>query len=270
MLRILLSIQLFVSITWAQQFQLDEKAFFTNMQTSYYAIGNTELENMTCLVTNSSMEEFAKENWQNAEIFPLQFIWIKPDRIFLSQQGVPNLDEAKNSLFYENFDDLKQQVKAIILDLQRFYISGIYSSISDDYILVKKKQVIQILFETVEDSLLTQFDYTFGINGLCLKIETFYPDQNRKIVTYPLFKIVKTKWLCTGWEVQIMQDDQVVSGFAVKLENRIVDNYWVPAEIRLEVQKIEEVGKTYGDVLKFKNFLFNQPLQLIDKTSTDR
>jgi hypothetical protein len=136
--------------------------------------------------------------------------------------------------------------------------------------LVKKKQVVEIIFTEIEDSLATQFKYTFGMNGLCLKIETVYLDQNRIIVTYPSFKTVKTKWLCEGWEVQIFENEEVVSGFAVKLDNRFIDNVWVPTAVNLEVQKKAEPGKTYVDQLKFRNYLYNQSLQLLDQPTGDR
>jgi len=250
---------------FAQKFQLNEQEFFLNIQNSYYALNNTDLSNFTCLVTNSSLESFAENNWDNPEIFPLQFIWVKPDRVFLSQQGVPALNDTARQTFDNKIADLKQQVRAILLDLQRFYYTGIYSSISDDYILVKKKQVVEILFEQNTDSLLTQFTYTFGMNGLCLKVESNYPQQNRTIITYPKFKIVKTKWLCEGWDVQIIENNEIVSGFAVKLDNNLTDKTWVPININLEVQKKAEPGKVYVDAIKFRNYLFDQNLQLMDK-----
>lgn len=259
-----------ITFSMAQEFHLDEKKFFADLQDSYYSMSETELENFTCLVTNSTMEDFAEEHWNNKEIFPLQFIWIEPDRVFLSQQGVPSLADTLQREFEQNFADLKQQVKAILLDLQRFYINGIYASISQDYILVKKKQVLDIIFEVAQDTLNTQFKYTFGMNGLCLKIETAYPSINRIILTYPQFRVVKTKWLCTGWEVQIVDNGDVSSGFAVTLDNQFIDPVWVPTKIDLQVQKKEEAGVTYSDVLKFRNYLFNQSLQLIDEASGDR
>jgi hypothetical protein len=265
-----LAVLLLFSFSAAQDFHLDEKQFFTDLENSYFSMSGTELQNFTCLVTNSSMEDFAEKKWENDEIFPLQFIWIRPDRIFLSQQGVPALNDSLQKEFESLFSDLKQQVKAILLDLQRFYINGIYSSISQDYILVKKKQVIDILFDVTQDSLNTQFKYTFGMNGLCLKIETGYPQINRTIITYPKFRVVKTKWLCTGWEVQIIDNGEVSSGFAVTLKNQFVDPVWVPVQVDLQVQKKEEAGKRYADILKFKNYLFNQSLQLIDEANTDR
>lgn len=260
---------LFSSFSIAQNVQLDEKAFFSSIKNSYYSISSSDLDNFTCLITNSGIEEFGQQNWDNPEVFPLQFIWINPDRVFLSQQGVPKLDAEKQSVFDQKVADLKQQVKAILLDLQRFYITGIYSSISEDYILVKKKQVVEIFFDVMEDSISTRFKYTFGMNGLCLKIETVYEGQNRIITTYPSFKVIKTKWLCEGWEVQIIENEDVISGFAVALNNNFVDNVWIPTDISLEVQKKDEPGKTYVDKLKFRNYLFNQSLQLLDQPNSN-
>ena len=125
----------FISTGLSQTFQLDEKEFFENIQSSYYSLNNSGINNFTCLVSNSTLEDFAKNNWDNPEVFPLQFIWIKPDRVFLSQQGVPALNDTSQEVFNSKLSDLKQQVKAVLLDLQRFYFTGIYSSISDDYIL---------------------------------------------------------------------------------------------------------------------------------------
>jgi len=266
MYRILLFFGL-ISACFSQTFQLDEKEFFLSIQDSYYSLNNSGITNFTCLVSNSSLEEFAEKNWDNPEVFPIQFIWMKPDRVFLSQQGVPALSDTTQEVFIKKLADLKQQVKAVLLDLQRFYFTGIYSSISDDYILIKKKQVIEILFNQSSDSILTQFKYVFGMNGLCLKVEAFYPEEKRAIITYPTFKIVKTKWLCEGWEVQILQNDQIESGFAVKLDNNLTDKTWVPVNLNLEVQKKAEPGKVYVDVIKFRSYLFDQSLQLMEKSN---
>ena len=74
---------------------------------------------------------------------------------------------------------------------------------------------------------------------MCLKIETINPDTSAKVVTYPKFKTVKTKWLCSGWVVQNIKNDEIKSGFEVQLKNSLVNNIWVPHEILIIVQKTD-------------------------------
>jgi hypothetical protein len=243
----------------------NEQEFFKEMQQSYYSLDATEVNNFTVLITNLRTEKFAAEQWKNSEIFPLQLIWLSADRLFLSEQGVPALNDSAKQVYDQLVGDLKKQITGVLFDLKRFYFNGVYKSISSNYTIRNIDDVVQIKFSTNVQQDTTYYTYFFGKNGLCLKIETETPKNNLKVETYPQFKIVKTKWLITGWEVQMSSNREIHTGLVIQLKNKLQQDIWIPSEMIINVQKATNKGTTFKDVVKFRNFLFNQPLQYIEQ-----
>lgn len=257
-------------IAIAQGELFNEQDFFNSIKSSYYNLSQTRLKNMSALVTSTKLETFAKETWNNSEIYPLQLIWFNPDKIYLSESGVPKLDEKQKAEYRELLDGLKLQVKGVLMDLQRFYLVGIFESIQPDYVLSKNEEAVQINFEVHNATSPTRVKYLFGYNGLNILIQIEYPSEQKQTVIYPQFKTVKNKWLCTGWSVQNFVLGEVNSGFTLKINNRLVEDIWVPGELLIEVQKADTKGQTYYDAIVLRNFLFDQPLKLNDTPNANR
>jgi len=243
----------------------DEKKFFENLKTSYYSLQATDTKNITVLLTNISTEEFAMREWKNPEIFPLQLMWLSPDRLFLSQQGAPTLSDSSQKVYTDLVNSLKSQITDILFDLKRFYFSDIYNFISEDYEVINKKDVVKVTFNSVVNTDTTYFQYFFGLNGLCLKILSFTPSQNLTVEVNPSFKTSKTKWIIAGWEVKMHRNNEISTGYFAELKFKEKENIWFPSEIILTVQRKTELGKTFNEVLKFRNLLLNQSLQYIDQ-----
>ncbi len=248
---------------YTQNNTFDEKIFFQKLEQSYYALGTTDIKNFTVLLTNLRTEDFAKENWNNSEIFPIQLIWLAEDRVFLAEQGVPSLNDSTRKIYTPMVSDLKKQVTGVLFDLQRFYFSGIDKTISQDYSLRKSGDMIEIKFFSEFKGDSTYYTYYFGQNGLCLKIVAETPSRQTKIETYPHYRIVKTKWLISGWELQMSRNNKIETGFIIDLKSKTYNKVWVPSELEIIVQQSSTPGTTYKDRVKFRNFLFNQPLQYV-------
>ncbi len=247
----------------AQEF--DEKSFFNALQKSYYSMSQSGINNFTALVTNSRFETFASEQWDNRETFPLQFIWLSNGRLFLTEQGTPALkDSADISRQQELISDMKSQITGLIWDLKRFYLDGVYNVIEDDYTIRPMEQIVEVRFTTTTEDDTSHYKYFFGLNGLLLKVETFQPAKNTIVETYPSFKVVKSKWLCEGWEVQMRVNGEIETGLIIKITNREINGVWVPDTFLITVQQSKTPGVTYFDAVKFRNYLFNRSLQLIN------
>ena len=247
---------------YGQKENFNEQDFFNRIKTSYYTLADTELENFVALVSSKKVEIFAQEMWQNPEIFPIQWIWFNPDKIYLSQQGVPKIEGDKYQEYQELVDGLKLQMRGILLDLQRFYLKGLYESINPDYNLQFNEEAVQINFDTRDERTLTKVKYLFGYNGLLILIQLHYPEEQKQIVIYPKFKIAKDKWLCTGWSVQTYVLNEITSGFNVTLKSNFINEVWVPGEILIEVQKSDNKGQQFYDEIRLRNYMFNQPIQI--------
>ena len=149
----------------AQNEIFNEQDFFNSLNNSYYKLSDTGLKNLTASVTSMKMEMFSEKEWANTEIFPIQLIWLKPDRIFLSQQGVPEISGEKYKEYQEIVNGLKMQLTGILLDLQRFYLSGIYESIPPEYVLKTSEDAVQVSFSSKDNVGVTKVKYLFGYNG---------------------------------------------------------------------------------------------------------
>ncbi|MEJ2053947.1 MAG: hypothetical protein P8X42_08515 [Calditrichaceae bacterium] len=251
-----------INILIAQINSFDEKAFFTEMKNSYYTLNSTGLHNFSALVTSLKMQKFAKEQWDNEEIFPLQLIWFKPDKIYLSQQGIPTIKEGKYKEYQDLISGIKLQIRGILENLQRFYFTGIFESIPNDYSLNLKDNFVLITAEADTQQSNVKTVYTMGRNGLCLKIEIDYPADNQKIIITPSFKINKTKWLCNGWTVQTLINEEITNGYVLQIKYGEYQSIWLPTEIIISVQKADEPGNTFYDMIIFRNYLFNQNIKL--------
>ncbi|MBD3224410.1 MAG: hypothetical protein GF313_06755 [Caldithrix sp.] len=245
-----------------QEDTFNEKRFFQNLQDSYYTLAGTSKENLTALVTSAKMEVFADSAWANREVFPLQFIWVNPGKLYLSEKGVPTMEDAYAEQYGMLVSALKQQMKGILIDLQRFYINGLYRTIPDNYQLTHDERFVKVDYSTDIGGQTTNVYHTFGHNGLCLRIDIQYPQQNKSLTILPEFRTIKTKWLCEGWMVQTKIGDEVESGFQLTIEWMQSDEIWVPQDIVLSVQKKSKMGRTFFDQIKLRNYLFNQSLQL--------
>lgn len=254
----------------AQQVSFNEQEFFNHLSDSYYTLSGTGSKNFVALVTSLKMETLAEELWKNKEIFPLQLIWFNPNKIYISQKGVPKIPKDKYKEYQEVVNGLKMQLKGVLLDLQRFYLMGLYNSISGDYILKHNEEAVQITQVQTSGDTEIRSKYLFGLNGLCLFNEIVYPSEKKVITIEPHFKTVKSKWLCTGWKVQTVINGEVNSGFDLVIDNVFVNNVWVPAQINIEVQKADAKGKTFFDQIKLKNYLFNQPVQLMGQPNANQ
>ena len=253
----------------AQQAAFDEKEFFSHLRDSYYTLSSTGTRNFMALVTSLKMETLAQELWKNKEIFPLQLIWFNPNKIYISQKGVPTIPKGKYKEYQEVLNGLKVQLKGVLLDLQRFYFEGLYNSIAGDYTLQHNEEAVQITQIHKTGGVEVKTKHLFGLNGLCLYNEIVYPKEQKVITIEPHFKTVKSKWLCTGWTVQTVINGEVNSGFNLLIDNVFVGNVWAPAQINIEVQKADAKGKTFYDVIKLKNYLFNQSIELMSRPNAD-
>jgi len=253
---------------YGQKSDFNEKDFFNSLNSSYYTLSDQKIQNFAAFVTSLKFQVFADSMWKNQEIFPLQLIWFNPDDVYLSQLGVPKIESDKYKEYQEILDGLKLQLRGILLDLQRFYLNGLYKTISGDYKIQNNEEAVQITIRSETNNIVTKVKYLFGYNGLCLLNEISYPNQKKVIVIYPRFKTVKNKWLCQGWRVQTFVNGSVESGFELELTNSFIYNKWVPSNIKIEVQKAEKKGTTFYDEISIKNYLFDQPLELKGKAAS--
>ncbi len=245
----------------AQNF--DESSFLQNLKSSYYLLAQRPVKNFIVQINSAKIDAFTKENWDTTGIPVIQLIWQNPADVYLSEIRFPyKMNDNQQKEYRELLEALKVQIRGILLDLQRFYITGLLNDdLINKFVLRHNEQAVQMTFKNF-DQQGTTIKYLLGLNALCILIDVEYPDQSKRMVIYPEFNLVDAKWLCMGWTVQTMISDQVVSGFKVTIKYNKLQDIYLPYSFFIEVQKIEEKDKIFYDEVRFFNYRLNQKIEI--------
>lgn len=258
---------MFITETFIANYQTDvfnEKVFFKKINNSYYSLESTTVKNFTVLLTSKSTENFARGNWNNNEIFPIQVIWYSPNRIFISEKGVPAISDTLKNIYLKQVNDLKNRFQTLLSNLKHFYFNGIYNSLSDNYQISQINNQICIQFKEIFKTDTVNYSYYFDEDGLCIKNIYKSEKSGLLIETVPFFRQVKTKWLIEGWEVTTLKKDKIQETYVIKLKNILIGQIWVPGEISILMKDSSPYNAAKTDILKLRGYLFNQFLKIIN------
>jgi hypothetical protein len=240
--------------------QFNQEEFLYRAKTIYHSLGVKGLANFTCWVTSDLFLETTKETYKE-EIYPLQLIWKNPNMFYYIKRVLPVQKEGEqNSKAQELQMNMVQMLKGLFVDWQHFCGGNILDDLPESYLITTDADSAFVQYENYENGKLIKVKMTFGLNGICLKVKVEFPDKNEVIVTYPGFKLMGEKWLCTGWTVQTLRNGYVESGFMVKLRSREIENYWIPERLNLQLQKKGADDIRYTRTFMFKNILLNKEL----------
>ncbi len=241
--------------------QFNQEEFLYRVKTIYHSLRVQGLENFTCWVTSDLFLEETKETYKE-ELYPLELIWKKPNMIYYIKRALPDHPEAEQNRKSQEIQmNMIQALKGLLIDWQRFCAGNVLDDLPKTYLITTVSDTAFIQYENYENGKLIKVKMTFGLNGICLKLTVEFPDKNEVINTYPRFRLIGEKWLCTGWTVQTLKKGSVESGFLVKLRSRKIENHWIPERINLQLQK-RGIDKTlYTRTYIFKNIVLNKDLK---------
>jgi len=241
------------------QFNKDE--FLYRTRTIYHSLQVQGLDNFTSWVTSDLFLEDTKEIY-NEEIYPLEIVWKNPNMLFYIRRALPTLENVEeNNKAQELQMNMIQALKGLLIDWQRFCGGNILDDLPETYLVTTVNDSAFIEHENYENGKQIKVKMKFGLNGLCLKISVEFPDKNEIINTYPVFTLIGSKWLCTGWTVQTLRNHIVESGFIVKLRSRQMENYWIPERLNLQLQTKDAEDIRYVRTYIFKNIILNRELK---------
>jgi hypothetical protein len=253
---ILLSTMLLWIITTSLAQDIESVEFFNRVRTGYYNLNETDLTNFSFWLTSDRYLALQDSNAGDMTNYPLEIIWVKPDRLFFLKNGL-----GHDSLIYP----LQQEIRGLLLDWQRFCAGSPVSSMPDIFELQTKSDTIEVYYSENFNTGNIDTRMKFGINGKCLLIETKNETNGQTIKTYPEYANGGLKWICTGWKVRIFTNDKITSGFAVKVLNKKIDNYLLPFEFKLLVQSADKEGEIFTRIYRTMNHRINRDLQVLKK-----
>lgn len=245
--------------------QVNEPEFFNRVNTSYYALELTDLNNFSSWISSNIFEETTKDLYKD-EIYPIEFLWVKPNDPYFIRRPLPPVQDSLAAARAQNAqDDLQQELRALLMDWGRFYAGRLLEDMPTDYILEARADTVLLNFKNYNDPRDSETHILFGLNGLVLQTSIVYKDSSERINTFPEYKYTGEYWLCTGWRVQNLKNSEVISGFQVKVISKRIEKYWLPSQFQMELQSKDIREKIFIRVYKFRNIRINRDIQVLNR-----
>ncbi len=255
-------ILLFVSHLFAQ---IEEQDFFERVNKNYYALELTDLQNFSSWITSNVFAETVK-HMHEEEIFPLEFIWVKPNDTYFIRRPLPALQDSLEKVGVRKAqENLQTEFKAILMEWSRFYSGRILAAMPADYKLESKADTVILNFVNYNDPRQSSSQMYFNQNGLILQVSIFYQDSSEKTHICPEFKYSGEFWLCTGWRVQTEKEGKVESGYHVKVISSRIARYWLPSQFQMTLQTEDVRDNIFIRVYNFRNTLINRDIQILNR-----
>jgi len=244
--------------------QLDTLDFFQKVNSLYYTVESSGLQNFSMWVTS----DYYKENIDTSgsfNLYPWEIIWVNPDKIFFIKRPLSITNDSTRIQEVQKLQlDMQQELRGIMIDWQRFYGGALLADLPAHYNLIALQDTIFIHYETVELGKKMEIFQYFGKNGLCFKLRFKYVDSGQEIYIYPEFSYLGNKWLCSGWEVQMLENNEVSSGFIVRIISAKINTIWLPKKIIMQVQTKAAQSMIFNREYSIVNIMINRSLKVVD------
>jgi len=245
--------------------QVNEPEFFNRVNTSYYALELTDLNNFSSWISSNIFEETTKDLYKD-EIYPIELLWVKPNDPYFIRRPLPPVQDSLAAARAQNAqDDLQQELRVLLMDWGRFYAGRLLEDMPTDYILEARADTVLLNFKNYNDPRDSETHILFGLNGLVLQTSIVYKDSSERINTFPEYKYTGEYWLCTGWRVQNLKNSEVISVFQVKVISKRIEKYWLPSQFQMELQSKDIREKIFIRVYKFRNIRINRDIQVLNR-----
>jgi len=264
MKKLYLLVLLVFSFYYTNYAQVDKEKFFNRVSTIYHNFSGDEIKNFSMSITSDFFETQTKEDINNEKYFPIQFFWMTPDKIFFVKNKMPEgTDSTRFSTIYQYQKDIEDALKGILIDWQRFIGGNILNDLPEKFSFSSVNDTVHIEFDRNDNNIPIHYKFYFGVNALCFKIETNYINDNQKVITYPSFALVENKWLCNEWTVQIIQNNEIDSGFKVFLKSMKAEGKWFPVQVKIVIQTRKKLNETFVRIYKFRNLDYNRDIKIL-------
>ncbi len=230
----------------------------------YHYLMKSDIRNFTCFFTTGSYLSYIDSYSDSTYSYPLKFIWTRMGKIYFVLHAFPIVDNSnQRKEVLEKIQLTKNQFQGFYLDWLNFLIISPISDIPDTSSLSFSGDTVKV-FYTGKDGGNTRVTKVFLKSGRLYK--AIVESNQDKVVNYPYYTEVEGKWLCTGWDTQIIQEGEIKSGLATRLELMKFENNWMPTKVDLIVQTIEKPGESYGSTIFIKDYVFDVPLQELENS----
>lgn len=245
--------------------------FKQQIQDYYHYLATPEINNFSCKISSGIYIDFIRDKADSSYYYPLKFIQTKEDNRYYVLQPLPTLNDSLRREALGRIQNLKNLFNGLLTDLQKFYFQHPLASLPGDVALTFASDTVSISFSTLENEQTVYMDETYTRGGQLGRIT--WKLGNQQVVIYPTYREAREKWICTGWNNQVYQDGQIISGMAARVEYLWHTNRFLPLRIDIITQTKKIPGEeitTGGYVLFLKEFMFNEDITEITQKTTSK
>lgn len=247
------------------------ESFKQQIQGYYHYLVTPEVNNFSCKISSGVYIDFIRDKADSNYYYPLKFIQTKEDNRYYVLQPLPTLNDSLRREALSRIQNLKNLFNGLLTDLQKFYFQHPLNSLPPEAAITFARDTVSISFSTRENDQTISMDETYTRGGQLGRIT--WKLGNQQIVIYPAYREARGKWICTGWNNQVYQDGQVISGLATRVEYLWHTDRFLPLRIDIITQAKKTPGEeiaTGGYVLFLKEFTFNEDISEITQKAASK
>ena len=232
------------------------ESFKKRTENYYHYLTTADVNNFTCKISSGRFINFIKNKADSSFYYPLKFIWTRDGGSYYVLQPFPQLSDSLRREALTQAQLLKNLFGDLFFDLQKFYIKHPTAQIAVNATLTFSADTIFISATNEKQATLVE-TYTRG--GQLGRAAWKFADQ--QVVSYPMFTELENKWICLGWQNQVYEGMNIVSGTAAQLEYAPAQGRLLPTRISLLLQqrKNPDAKVAAGSyTIYIKDFVFNE------------
>lgn len=236
--------------------------FRAKAENYYHYLEQGELQNFSCKFTTDAYLRFIEKYADSTYNYPLKMIWTRAGKIYYILESYPGINDKIQR------QDIMQRIQLTKNQFQGFYLDWLNFLMISPFIDIPSTAKVEFTADTVNVQYMSPTDSTTWVRKTFLKsgrlLKILVESHHDKVFNYPQYEEVAGKWLCTGWDTQIIKDGAVKSGLATRLELTKFQGYWMPIRADILVQTAEKPDRKYISTLFLKGYDFDIPLQELE------
>ncbi len=246
--------------------QDDWKQFKNEKRTYYSSLEGSDVENFSFLISSSEYIRLMQDEADSTYFYPLKIIWTKKGKVYYVMQPVsPNMTDSTRQQLITKVEELKQIFKGALSDWQQFSLFTPFHDIPENVSVSFGKDTVGISFEITEGNKVIGIRKMFSRGGQLVRV--IWHGTGLRIATYPYYKEIENKWVCQGWQSQFYENGEVISGMAVVLKLKKLENFWLPTRINIIAQSKARPDQRSVVQLFLKNYVFNEEFEIVSQPS---
>lgn len=242
------------------------ESFKKQTENYYHYLATPDINNFSCKISSGRYLNFIKDKGDSSFYYPLKFVWTRDGGGYYVLQPLPQLNDSLRRGALAEVQALKNLFGDLFIDLQKFYVKHPSGQIAANATIQFSADTVLITTANEKQGTLIE-TYTYG--GQLGRVIWKFADQ--RVISYPMFTEAANKWICVGWQNQIYQGMNIISGMAVQVEYIVLKGKFLPSKFSLLAQQRKNPDESIAAgtyIIYVKDFVFNENITELPSPQT--